>query len=229
MSEPNLCRPEAFRAFAREMPEVNSVDGLVRAAAAISMHELEGVQPEAVLHKLDALADRVRSRVKGGQTLALLAHLHDVLFEEEGFVGNVNDYYNPLNSYLPAVLRTRRGIPITLVLVYKAVGSRLGLEIEGINAPGHFLARVDTFEGALLVDPFFSGRMLNEDEAFRRIEEMTGRRLPHRPGYLRPATHRRWLARMLANLHNIFAEAARREDLAAMTELGTLLEGKGEG
>ena len=64
---------------------------------------------------------------------AVLAHLHEVLFDEEGFAGNVDDYYNVANSYLPVVLETRRGIPISLTLLYKLVAERLGLPVQGVK------------------------------------------------------------------------------------------------
>ena len=69
-------------------------------------------------------------RVRGNQQQALLAHLHQFLFEEQGFAGNSNDYYNPFNSYLPALLQTKLGLPISLSLIYKLVAERLGLSGE---------------------------------------------------------------------------------------------------
>ena len=83
-----------------------------------------------------------RAMQAGCRNVHTMAHLHDVLFDVVGFVGNVDDYYNPANSYLPNVLRTRRGLPITLVLIYKCVAEQLGLTVRGINSPGHFLASV---------------------------------------------------------------------------------------
>jgi regulator of sirC expression with transglutaminase-like and TPR domain len=223
MHQPNVCRPEAFHLFAEQMPRVESTGGLVAAAVAISMHELEGVDLAAVRQRIDRLAARVRARVRSDNVQALLAHLHDVLFDEGGFTGNVDDYYNSLNSYIPAVLETRRGIPITLTLLYKAVAEPLGLEVEGINAPGHFMGRVKSDDGSMLVDPFSEGRLLSQEDAFQRIEEIIGREVPRTPRLLPRATHRQWLARILANLRPIFARAKRHDDVAAMTELGTLL------
>jgi len=109
----------------------------------------------------------------------LLAHLHATLFDEEGYRGNTEDYYHPYNSYLPAVMETRHGLPITLTLLYKAVAERLGLRVEGINAPGHFMGAVrrdarDEGAGVLLVDAFDGGRMLSRDEALERVEAITG-------------------------------------------------------
>ena len=122
------------------------------------------------------------------------------------------------------MLESRRGIPITLCLIYKVVGERIGLEVEGINAPGHFLARVATDEGPMLVDPFFLGSVLTDDEAYTRVEQVTGRTVPRDPQYLAPATHSQWLSRMLINLQHVFATAERQNDVAAMSELQSLLD-----
>jgi ABC-type dipeptide/oligopeptide/nickel transport system ATPase component len=95
--------------------------------------------------------------------------MHAVLFEEEGFAGNLDRYYNALNSYLPAALNTRHGVPILLSLIYKVVGQWAGLTVKGINAPGHFMVRVRCDNAWMIVDPFFGGQMLTRDEAFDRL------------------------------------------------------------
>jgi regulator of sirC expression with transglutaminase-like and TPR domain len=218
------CRPEAFQFFAEQLPAIETTDALMRAAIAISMHALDDVVPQRVDERFHGLAERVRSRVKHQQVDALLAHLHQVLFEEEGFGGNADDFYQPLNSYLPVVLETRRGIPISLSLVYKVVAERMGLRVEGINAPGHFLVRVRTNGGWSVVDPFFGGTALNSEEAFQRIERVLGQPIPRSPKFLKPATHPQWLSRMLANLQNIFAVQGHYDDSAAMNELQSLLK-----
>jgi regulator of sirC expression with transglutaminase-like and TPR domain len=220
---PINCRTKAFELFARQMPVVDTTEGLMRAAVAISMHELPRADPADVDHQIQRLADRVRKRLRSRNVHAVLAHLHDVLFAEEGFAGNVDDYYNVTNSYLPVVLDTRRGIPISLTMLYKFVAERLGLPVEGVNAPGHFLARVVSRSERMLVDPFYGGRVMTDDEAFERIRQATGQRIPPDKWLLKPATHVAWLARMLTNVQNIFAAQARQKDLAAMVELRGLL------
>ncbi|MBP89832.1 MAG: hypothetical protein CMJ64_24515 [Planctomycetaceae bacterium] len=224
MQEPSLCRPEAFRFFQQQIPNIETTEGLLNAAIAVSMHALEDVEPEQVNDELQELAHRVSSRVGSQQIQALLAHLHDVLFQEEGFCGNSVDYYDPANSYLPIVLDTKLGIPISLSLIYKVVGERIGLEIEGVNAPGHFVVRVMTEGGWMIVDPYVGGGVLTAEETFERMEEVTGRPVPRTPEYLAPATHSQWLSRMLVNLQHVFATNEQRADLAAMSELQSLLD-----
>ena len=165
---------------------------------------------------------------------AKLAHLHDVLFDVVGFAGNVDDYYNPANSYLPDVLRTHRGLPITLVLIYKCVAEGVGLTVRGINSPGHFLAAVQMRRSCrarpirpvtwMYVDPFYGGGLLDRDDVCRRIAETTGRDDPPlaRSGSRRPRIAN-GSARMLNNLQAVFAHTGRERDLYAMQELQELL------
>jgi regulator of sirC expression with transglutaminase-like and TPR domain len=226
-NEPAFCRPEAFRQFLNQISELNTTAGLLRAAVAVSLHALEDdeVATIKVEAELGRLAQRVSDRCPSGQPAARLAHLHDVLFDEERFVGNLDNYYVALNSYLPVVLHTKRGLPIILALLYKAVGERVGLQIEGINSPAHFLARVRTEEGWLIVDPFYCGQALSTEEAFRRIEQVSGNKLARDPKYLATATHAQWLSRILGNLQSLFASERRFYDLGAMTELQDALTG----
>jgi len=215
------------------MPHVETTSGLVRAAFAIARHEAPQADVQAAESTIADLAETVRRRVRSPSSEATLAHLHDVLFDVVGFVGNVEDYYNPANSYLPDVLRTRRGLPITLVLVYKCVAERLGLRVHGINSPGHFLAAVDTAHPAhagagaadrwMYVDPFYGGGMLDREDVCRRIAETTGIVAADASQWLTPATHRQWLSRMLNNLQAVFAHAGRERELYAMQELQSLL------
>ena len=140
---PAYCHSAAYEAFAREMPRVeDSTQGLFRAACAIAQHEYAEADADAAWQAIGSLASTVISRVHSSDPQAKIAHLHDVLFDVVGFRGNDEDYYNPANSYVPEVLETHRGIPITLVLIYKCVAEAIGLEVAGINAPGHFLASV---------------------------------------------------------------------------------------
>jgi regulator of sirC expression with transglutaminase-like and TPR domain len=230
---PAYCHPAAFATFAEEVRRVDTTSGLFRAAFAIARHEKPGADVEQAQATIDELAETVRRRVRSENPQAKLAHLHDVLFDVVGFVGNVEDYYNPANSYLPDVLRTRRGLPITLVLVYKCVAEQLGLKVQGINSPGHFLATVECPEGGgksaaterMFVDPFYGGGLLDRDDVCRRITETTGVVAIDSSLWFAPATHRQWLSRMLNNLQAVFAHAGRERDLYAMQELQGLLVG----
>ncbi|MEX2142584.1 MAG: transglutaminase-like domain-containing protein [Pirellulales bacterium] len=221
---PHHCRPAAFEHFAAQLPRIDSTEGLVHAAIAVSMHELEDVEPSQIDDELTSLAYSVRSRVRSKQPRAMLAHLHHVLFDEVGLRGNIEDYYAAQNSYLPSVLSTRQGLPIVLSLIYKSVAERVGLTAHGVNSPGHFLAAVELDDQWMFVDPFQRGRVVTRDEIGERVAQLTGQALLRPADAVPLATHRQWIARMLLNLIALFTREGPPEYLAAMNELLALLE-----
>src|SRR5262249_2207582 len=183
MTKPAYCRPVAYATFAEQLPHIETTQGLFRAAFAISLHERPTANPAQPEVAIQQLIDTVLRRVHTPNADAKLAHLHDVLFDVIGFRGNVDYYYDPANSYLPEVLKTRRGLPITLVLVYKCVAEGVGLIVHGINSPGHFLAEVECSDAtsrradghtSMYVDPFYGGGLLTKEDVFKRIGEATG-------------------------------------------------------
>lgn len=132
------------------------------------------------------------------------------LFEEVGYAGNHDEYYDPRNSYLNEVLERRLGNPISLALVQMEVARRLGVPLDGVSFPGHFLVRLPVDDGVLVMDPFNRGRPLDVDELRQRAR-------PHMRGdapddddlhrILHPASHRAILMRMLRNLHGVYSDA----------------------
>lgn len=192
MPAPTHCRPEAFREFERQMPVLHTCDGLLRTAVAVSRHELRGVHLDLIEGVLDQYAQEIRKRAPGlcaqppgpRRNEALLATVHALLFDEAGYRGNRERYDDTRNSYIPEVVRTRRGIPISLCLVYKAVCARVGIPVAGVNAPFHFLARVETHGTPALVDPFGAGRLVDPREAVSAIRDV----LPDRPPERESAT-----------------------------------------
>jgi regulator of sirC expression with transglutaminase-like and TPR domain len=222
-SLPLCCTPEAFKLMSRQIASIESPDALVNGAIAISMHQVENVDPSAVDAIIQHYADTVRSRVRGPQRQALLAHLHDVLFEDEGFKGNTDDYYSTLNSYLPVVLQTKQGLPITLSVLYKAVAERLGLRAWGVGLPGHFLVAVEADGSTMLVDPFSGGGLLTPDEAHARVLQVLGTEIEWSEELLQPVSNRHWLTRILQNLLHVFGNAGHFADVAAVLELEMLL------
>ena len=222
-THPLCASPRAFNLLARQIPIINSPDALLQGAVAISMHQMEDVDAAAVDATLQGYADTVRSRVRGSQPQALMAHLHEFLFDEMGFQGNSEDYYNPANSYLPAVLETRRGLPITLSLLYKIVAERLGLRVWGIGLPGHFLVGVEMDDSPMLIDPFAQGRELSTDEAHAKLREMFGAEVEWTPELLHAASNRHWLTRILQNLLNVYGSTNQFADVAAVLEMEMLL------
>lgn len=132
------------------------------------------------------------------------------LFEELGYAGDHDEYYNPRNSYLNEVFERRLGNPISLALVQMEVARRLGVPLDGVSFPGHFLVRLPMEDGVLVMDPFNRGRPLDLDELRERAKPHMGGDVPDDEAMghiLSPASHRGMLMRMLRNLHGVYAEA----------------------
>lgn len=130
--------------------------------------------------------------------------LNHVLFDTLGFRGNEDDYYDPRNSFLNEVMDRRVGIPISLTVIYMEVGRRVGLDVRGLAFPGHFLARYDEGDEALVIDPFHGGISLDEDDLNERLERMYGDEAELTAELLEPASKKQILRRMLTNLASIY-------------------------
>jgi regulator of sirC expression with transglutaminase-like and TPR domain len=220
---PLCCTPRAFRLLTSQLTSVESSDALLHGAVAISMLQMENVDPMRIDAMLQRYVDTIRARVRGPQPQALLAHMHQFLFEEQGFIGNTEDYYNPANSYLPAVLETRQGLPITLSLIYKIVAERLGFRCWGVALPGHFIVGLKLGEDDLLVDPFSGGQLLTADETRHRLTDVFGPEIDWSDDFLQPVSNRHWLTRILQNLLHVFGSGSHYADVAAVLEMEMLL------
>ena len=220
---PICCDVPAYRALSDELASLETPGGLVRAAVAIARHQMNKVDLAKVEGTIARYATTVAQRVRGCQPQAILAHLHQLLFEEENFSGNSQDYYSPMNSCLPHVLESRTGLPITLCLIYKAVAERLGLVVRGMGMPGHFLAAVDVDGKSMWVDPFAGGRIVTLDEARQRMASQFGKDLAWSDQFLNPVNNRYWLTRILQNLISAFGRAGHYSDVAAVLEMEMLL------
>jgi regulator of sirC expression with transglutaminase-like and TPR domain len=138
-----------------------------------------------------------------------MAVINRHLFEELGYTGNHDEYYDPRNSYLNEVFERRLGNPISLAMVQIEVARRLGVPLDGVSFPGHFLVRLPVDDGILVMDPFNGGRPLGADELRERVKPHLGGDVPDDNALLHildPASHRAILIRMLRNLHGVYAE-----------------------
>jgi regulator of sirC expression with transglutaminase-like and TPR domain len=138
-----------------------------------------------------------------------MAAINRHLFDEVGYAGDSEHYYDPRNSYLNEVFERRLGNPISLALVQIEVARRLGVPLDGVSFPGHFLVRLPVDDGVLVMDPFNRGRPLDEDELRQRARpHLNGEAPDDRALFqiLNPATHRAILMRVLRNLHGVYAE-----------------------
>lgn len=183
-------------------------EGAVRLAEAalwVAATEYPDLDIPARLRRLDALgalAARAISPAAGTDEAA--GALRRLLFEQEGFRGNAEDYYDPRNSFLNDVLDRRLGIPITLSVVYIDVAAGAGVTVRGVGLPGHFVARLERHGATRFLDPFNGGVVLTETDCRVLVERVQGQAASFDPAWLRPVGTREIVARMLGNLKAIY-------------------------
>jgi len=170
--------------------------------------DIVGTQAEADQFALK-LKQRLHTDASHIQKLRTLNHF---FYRELAFGGNVNNYYDPDNSYLHRVMANRRGIPISLAVLYMELAQQIGLDVKGISFPGHFLMKLSVQSGEIIIDPF-NGASLSREELEERLEPYLAQQpdIAAQPlsAYLRPAQPREILARMLRNLKALYTDQQR--------------------
>ncbi|MFQ5995747.1 MAG: SirB1 family protein [Acidiferrobacterales bacterium] len=206
MAATNVTAAERFKELVKNSDE--SLD-LAEAALLIAQEEYPDLDITAYLQRLDEFAGAVRARISSDAVPEnVIATMNYFLFKEMGFAGNTGDYYDPRNSFLNEVLDRRLGIPLTLSILYIEVGQRLGLDLEGISFPGHFLVKLRLAKGEVVLDPYEGGVSLSEEDLGQRLIQAFGGKLPKVPlaRLLEGAPKKEILVRMLRNLKNIYVE-----------------------
>jgi regulator of sirC expression with transglutaminase-like and TPR domain len=197
---------------------------LAEAALVISQEEYPLLQTLPYTVRLDALANHVKGAIGvRHEPLVGIGAMNRELFEEEGYVGNKDDYYDPRNSFLNEVMDRKIGIPITLSLLYMEVARRAGLPVAGIGLPGHFIVRYLAPDRSYWIDPFHQGAFLSEEDCRERVQRIYGGRMPFRQDYLKPMTSFSILSRLLYNLKNIYVESKSHAKALAVIEKLVLL------
>jgi regulator of sirC expression with transglutaminase-like and TPR domain len=180
---------------------------LVEAVLMIARTAFPDLIGSACTQRLDQWAGRLRQRVDSSASAGdILSNLNRILFDEEGFQGDLPNYYDPQNSFLNRVLERKLGIPITLALVYSEVGRRAGFPVHGLALPGHFIAGLWHAAGTLYIDPFNRGEVLTESECRERVAVRYGRAAALDAGWKTPASKKAILKRMLRNLKAIYRQ-----------------------
>jgi regulator of sirC expression with transglutaminase-like and TPR domain len=201
------------RSHFTDSPEfLRLVDGdpaadLTRIALEIARDAYPELKQEAYLTRIEALAERVRERCPAGARVKqVLGQINWVLFVEEGYRGNTESYYDPRNSYLNEVIDRKTGIPITLSVLYLALGRRLGLPMAGVNLPAHFVLRAGQGDSTVFVDPFHAGTLLDRKGCEKRVAEQTGQRVALSDAELAPCPCPHVVSRMLRNLKALYVQ-----------------------
>ncbi len=194
---------------------VQQDDSIPLFEAAVSI--AQDVDPQLDLEETQVEVDRLAAKLQrrlpsDASSVQKLRMLNHFFYRELGFGGNVNDYYDPDNSYLHRVIRTRRGIPVSLAVLYMELAQQIGLNMKGISFPGHFLMKLSVQSGDIVLDPF-NGASLSREDLEERLEPYFEQQ--SYPGaiplsyYLHAAHPREILVRMLRNLKTLFVEHMR--------------------
>ena len=169
--KPDVMTPLEYFATLVAPPDDGEDIPLTEAALAIAQDIEPRLDLAATQSKIDRLAATLKARLPAdaGQVHKLRL-LNRYFFDELGFAGNANDFYDPDNSYLPKVLERRRGIPISLAVLFMEIGQQIGLPLRGVSFPGHFLVKLKVRAGDIYLDPF-SGESLSKEQIEERLAE----------------------------------------------------------
>jgi len=196
-----------YKSFRRQVTVPDEKINLLRASLLIAAEIYPALDIACYVSRIDEWATTIRQQLPDDAqpaTEVLLAALNRFLFDELGFYGNTDDYYDPRNSYMNEVLDRRRGIPITLSVIYIELGRRLGLRLYGVSFPGHFLVKLRYGGGELVLDPFHGGISLSKNELTERLLEVFEAEVNDLSPFLAAANNREILVRMLLNLKGIY-------------------------
>ena len=217
-------------AYFRILVTKESEIALLEAAASLAQDEYPRLDLEAVISSVDILAQRLSLRCKNASTeLMRLRELLNFFYRDIGFSGNQENYYDPANSFIHKVLETKRGIPITLAIIFVELANRIGLDTCGISFPGHFLIKVNLHEGPVVLDPF-TGQSLTQPEVLERLDPYRKRLGPvgdeDVPAglFLQAAAPRDILLRMLRNLREIYRQQGNTERLKQALDRTLILD-----
>jgi len=186
---------------------------LAPAALAIARIEYPSLESNGYIEALERMGDEAAGRVSkaGARGQDAIRILNEYLYDEQGFTGNRQQYDDPRNSFLNEVLDRRTGIPITLAVVYLEIARRAGVQVTGVNFPGHFLLRAPDEHARLhysgdfvIVDPFHGGALLSEVDCREMLRQHVGDEAAYDSDLLQPATRREIVVRMLVNLKRLY-------------------------
>lgn len=180
---------------------------LAEAALLVATHACPGLDVPRYLARIDELGATLGSRIPADATVSQrIAALNQYLFGDLGFAPNTEDYYDPRNSFLHDVLERRVGIPITLSILYIEVGHRVGLPLQGVSFPGHFLVKCALSDGMVVLDPYSGGVSLGLADLQKRLREVQGGEVSRAiiAGLLGTAGKKDIILRMLRNLKAIY-------------------------
>ena len=218
---------EARRQFREYAAGEITNDNLARGALLIALEDYPRIAVDQYLGVLDDLAARVDRRCDPSEPPVFrLGHLHAEMFDTDGYAGDATNYYDPRNAYLNEVIDRRTGLPITISIVFLHIAAKLGFTASGVGLPGHYIVKVQFALNEVYVDPFHGGTTLTMPEIGALMQQVTGGAMQLAPEHLRAWSGRQTLARVLANLQNMWTRAGDpRRAASARERMEILAEG----
>jgi regulator of sirC expression with transglutaminase-like and TPR domain len=196
---------DLYRDFRQAVDRPEDKIDLGRAALTIALTDYPNLDVLDYLARIDQLAGEVASRLDSEADIyRSMAALNYVLFKQHGFHGNRKDYFDPKNSFLNEVIERKTGIPITLSVLYMEVAQRVGLALDGVGFPGHFLVKCVGDGEEIVIDPFDGGEIKSRADIDKMLFNLYGGKVAFHSDLLAPSTKRDILKRMLANLKAIY-------------------------
>lgn len=196
---------DPYKEFRQAVQRAETTIDLGRAALTIAASDYPNLDIDAYLSRIDGLASAAEARLGAdADAYRSLAALNCVFFKEHGFRGNREHYFDPKNSFLNEVLDRKTGIPISLSVLYIEVARRIGLSLQGIGFPGHFLVRYLGDNEEIVVDPFNQGEILSRRSLETMLYQLYGGKIVFEPHLLESISKKQILRRMLNNLKIIY-------------------------
>ncbi len=220
---PALARQRFTEIAARPEPLVD----LVEASLLISVEDYPRLDIDRYLEQVGSWSGAVHDRLDGSQDIERIVEtINQILFAEEGFRGENDDYYDPRSALLNEALDRHAGLPITLSILYIEISRRVGIEATGVSLPGRFLVKFSGAFGTIVVDPFDGGRVLTTLELQKILDEMYGGGVQLREHHLRSFSRKEILARELAQLKAAYLAQRDLQRAAASVDRLLILDGR---
>jgi len=199
---------EPHQDFRRAIDGPEDKIDLGSAALTMVISEYPNLDVKEYLTRLDRIGVAVSRRLGEEITVyRVIAAINCVLFNDLGFKGNRENYYDPKNSFLNEVIERKTGIPITLSLLYMEVAERVGLALQGVGFPGHFLVKYPAQSDDLVIDPFNTGEIRSRESLQKMLRGLYGDKVEFQPSFLLAVTKKQILKRILNNLKLIYFKA----------------------
>ncbi len=210
--------------FYQEIQQPDEYIDLAQAALYIAQEEYHQLDPQEYLNALDTMAGELRERLPSEHyPLKIIQTINQYLYDDLGFKGNKNNYYDPCNSFLNDVIDRRQGIPISLALVYMEIAQRIDFPMQGIGMPGHFIIRPQVPDMEIFVDVFENGEVMFPEDCQEKLTKIYQQSVTLQPEFLAPVTKKQFLMRMLTNLKYIYLNQQELEKALSAVERILLL------